>query len=359
MDMKKPAPHLPPKSCRIDTYYRLQNIRWILLFALLAFLAGICAAIITGVWILPQNDTGNIWVDSNLDNQVISYNKPDPFFVKQSEQRFFTIYDKRKKTAEKIYSEESFVSQAVVISSDGWAAAYVPDYFLGWEKNWEIIDYQNNVFSVDKVVLDSFSQVLYFKIEMQGSRVVSFPTWDRLKIGSFVWTISEGKWQENYIKENNKIKTDKSFYIWNEQYYYSLADSVLPGSLLIDEQGNFVGFVDDGGLIVAGWLVEKQINNLLSNGILSYNNFNWKGHMVKIAKDNGVNISGFYLDSVGTKASTTTLGMGDVILKIDGKNIEANNIAENAWLSPNEFEVVLWRNGQEISILVTKQKINL
>jgi len=356
--MNKNAPHLPPKTCRIDTYYRLQNIRWILLFALLAFLAGICAAIITGVWILPSNENNNVWFGNNIDARTISYNSPDPFFIKQTEQRFFTIYDKRKKTAEKIYSAESFIGQAVIISSDGWAAAYVPNYFFGWEKNWEIVDYQNNIFSVDKVVLDAFSQVLYFKIETQGSRVVSFPTWDKLQMGAFVWTVTEEKWQENYIKENNRIKTDKSFYIWDQQYHYSLVKTVSPGSLLIDEQGNFIGFVDDNGLLVAGWLVEQQVNNLLSKGVLGYNNVNWKGHLVKIIKDNGASINGFYLNSVGTK-SVTALKAGDVILKINGKNIEASSITENIWLSPNEFEVVFLRNGEENNIWITKQKISL
>lgn len=355
--MKKPAPHLPPKSCRVDTYYRLQNIRWILLFALLAFIAGLSAALIAVTWIMPQYETTGVLVNNN--NRAISYNTPDPFLIKQSEQRLFTIYDKRKKTEDKIYSEESFVGQAVIISSDGWAASYVPDYFFGWEKNWEIVDYQNNIFSVTKVVWDDFSQMLYFKIDTQGARVVSFPIWSDLRTGSFVWTVFGGEWQDNYIKENNKIKTDKSFYIWNSQYYYSLSGSVVPGSMLLDEQGNFVGFVDSDGLLIPGWLVEKQTNNLLSTGVLSYNSVSWKGHVVKVARENGVSLNGFYLDSVVTKTSTTTLGVGDVILKVNNKYVEADSIAQNIWLSPDEFEVWALRDDQEMSFVVNKEKISL
>ncbi len=350
--MKKNAPHLPPKACRIDTYYRLQNIRWILLFALLAFIAGVSSALITTTWVLPQYETVSI-LDYN--NHTISYNRPDPFLVKQSEQRLYTIYDKRKKTAEKIYSTESFITQAAIISSDGWAATFVPDYFSGWEKNWEIVDYQNNTFSVKKVIYDDFSGVLYFKIETQGARVMSFPDWKNLQVGSFVWSISSEGWKDTYIKENDKIKTDKSFYVWNDQYKYYLSGSNVPGSMLLDEHGNFLGFLDSDGYVISGWLVEKQTNNLLSQGVLSYEGVNLKGHIVKIAKENGVNLSGFYLDY----SEVTSLEVGDVILKVNGQNVEADNISQLVWLAPNEFEVVVLRDMGEMNFTVNKEKISL
>lgn len=350
--MKKNAPHLPPKACRIDTYYRLQNIRWILLFALLAFIAGVSAALIATTWIMPQYETVSV-LDYN--NHTVSYNRPDPFLVKQSEQRLYTIYDKRKKTAEKIYSTESFIAQAAIISSDGWAATFVPDYFSGWEKNWEIVDYQNNTFSVKKVIYDDFSGILYFKTEIQGARVMSFPDWKNLQIGSFVWLISSDEWKDTYIKENDKIKTDKSFYVWNDQYKYYLYGSNVSGSVLLDEQGNFLGFLDSNGYVVPGWFVEKQTNNLLSQGVLSYEGVNLKGHIVKIAKENGVNLSGFYLDY----SEVASLEVGDVILKINGQNIEADNISQLVWLSPNEFEVVVLRDMVEINFTVNKEKISL
>ena len=354
--MKKSAPHLPPKTCRIDTYYRLQNIRWILLFALLAFVAGLSAALIAVTWIMPQYET--VGIVNNSNNHVISYSTPDPFLVKQSEQRMFTIYDKRKKTGEKIYSNESFVGKAAIISSDGWAATFVPDYFLGWEKNWEIVDYQNNTFSVKKVVYDNFSEILYFKIDTQGARVMSFPDWKNLQIGSFVWSVSDSDWKDNYIAENKKIKNDKSFYLWDDQYYFSLSDSSGSGDILLDEQGNFIGFLDSDELVLSGWLIERQVNNLLSLGTLDYKGVDWKGHVVKVAKENGVNINGFYLDYVDM-TNANTVKVGDVILKVNGQNVEANNISKIIWLAPEEFEVVVLRDIEEMNFIVNKEKISL
>ncbi len=353
--MRKNAPHLPPKSCRVDTYYRLQNIKWILLFALLAFVAGISAALIAVTWVIPQYDT--VGVVNNFNNHAVSYNTPDPFLIKQSEQRMFTIYDKRKKTEEKVYSEESFVGKAVIISSDGWSATYIPDYFFGWEKNWEVIDYQNNIFSVKKVVYDNFSGVLYLKVDTQGARVVSFPNSNKIQIGSFVWSISANKWQDDYVKDNNKIKNDKSFYIWNDQYYYSLANSNQGGNILLDEQGNLLGFLDVTGLVVPSWIVEKQTNNLLSVGVLDYKNINWKGHMVQVNRENGVILSGFYLDYVGDKNGD--LKVGDIIFKVNEHNVKAEDISEYVWLCPDEFQVVVLRGDEELVFNVNKEKISL
>lgn len=355
--MSRNAPHLPPRSCRVDTYYRLQNIRWILLFALLAFITGLSATIIATAWIIPQYETTNIFTSNN--NHTISNNLPDPFLMKQTEQRWFTIYDKRKKTAEKIYPDESFVGRAAIISSDGWAATFVPDYFYGWEKNWEVVDYQNNIFLVTKIIYDDFSQILYFKIDTQGARVMSFPDWNNLQVGISLWSVSQSGWQENYIKSNEKIKTDKSFSVWNDQYFYLLSDLTNPGDILLDEQGNLLGFLDGDGLVISGWLIEKQINNLLSSEILSYNSFNWKGHMVKVVQDNGVNLNGFYLDYVGKTNSTSTVMVGDVILKINSQTVEAGSLSQIIWLSPDELLVTVWRQIETLDFVVNKEKISL
>ncbi len=349
------APHLPPKACRVDTYYRLQNIKWILLFAFFAFIAGASAALVINAWLIPH-----IWVNelqpSNLASRNQSLNQPDPVFKKQIEQRILAIHDKRLMPGGKFYSADSFVANAAIISSDGWAAAYVPNFSFGQEKNWELADYQSVNYRIEKIVYEKIDHLLFIKVSGQGFRVVSFPRWSDLSAGSNLWAVDFEKWQLVSLSGLERTDSRQFFYIWQPQYSWQLWETPSAKSLLFTANGDWVGTAFNDGKISHGWLIEEQINPLLSSGKLSYASLPWQGYFVKGGPKTASHSKGFYLEKV-LGSGSSQLVSGDVIVKINGEAMSQERLAEQLWTAPSEFSLIYLRSGSEKEITVKKSAI--
>jgi len=350
--MKNGAPHLPPKVCRVDTYYRLQNVRWLLLFAFLAFIAGGSAALIFEAYVMPEYSNSTYWMNISPNNRNVGNVQPEIVLQKQMEQRLLTIYDARKKISNQFYKQNALVAKGAVISSDGWLVALVPDYIVGMEKNWELIDYQGSSYKIEKVLFDKLEKVLYVKVSASGLRVVSFPTWQDVVINTELWTVNSN-WQATFIKKESILENDFAWLIWQPQINWQLADNFVPGTVTFNNQGQFVGIVNKDGLLSHGWLVEKQISPLLTFGKLEYFGLPWQGYFVQdINKNEGGDVSGFYVEKIGNVV--TGIVKGDTILKINKQDINVSNLAFLLWTAPNDLEVVVWRNGGALTLKVSK-----
>lgn len=349
------APHLPPKTCRVDTYRRLQNVKWILLFAVFAFIAGGSAALMFNAWLAPNYSFMSLWTVGNADNRAVDKNQPDPLLERQARQRLLAIHNKRKKAGGEFYSRESFVANAAVVSSDGWVVAFAPNYSLGMEKNWEITDYQRVVYKLEQTFYDKLERLLYFKVKGDGLRVVSFPQWPDVAAGAALWSVGFSGWQQTFIKENIKTTDKNLFNIWLPQYNFQLEDNVVPGSLLFNDNGELAAVAGEDKNITHGWLIEAQTKALLSTGKLSYRGLPWQGYFIQGAGQEQVkNVVGFYVEKSPTAASAAAVGKGDVILKINGETVEEEMLAEQVWLAPDEFKVMVLRAGREIEVAVKK-----
>lgn len=351
----KNAPHLPAKTCRVDTYYRLQNVKWILLFALFAFIAGGSAALIFSAWVVPSGDFLQVWsggpggLERGPKNQ-----QPDPILERQARQRIFSIHDKRKKAGSEFYSQESFLALAAALSSDGWLAARQPGYLSGVEKNWEIIDSQGASYRLEKTVYDKMLGLVYLKIQAEGLRVVSFPAWSEVAAGANVWIINFSGWKSNALKEMSKASEKNLFAVWQPQYLWQLWDQAEPGSLVLNEKGEFLGMAGEQSRVAPGWLIQKQTSALLSGGKLSYLGLPWQGYFVRGGGEDR-NIFGFYVEKTGGNFSVLR---GDVVIKINGQDVQEEKLAETIWLAPDEFQVTVWRAGEEAEVVVKKISVS-
>ncbi len=353
--MKKNAPHLPSRSCRVDTYYRLQNIKWILLFAFFAFVAGASAALVFSAWVVPNyNYTSNY--NTNFIDRGMNRSQPDIILERQMSQRVFTIHDKRKKIGSQFYGRESFVSLAGVVSSDGWLVTRVNNYLVGAEKNWEILDNQHLLYTLEKAVYDRLDQLLYLKIKADGLRVVAFPSWLEMTAGDSVWQVSFSGWSNNTLKNKIKISEKNLFTVWQPQYYWQLWDEVTAGSLVFNNRGELLGIVGTENTFSPGWLIEKQTNALLGSGKLVYYGVPWQGYFVSAKIGEAGNINGFYVER--NTAGSAVL-RGDIILKINGLTLAEDSLAELVWLAPDNFRVLVWRAGEELELEVSKLPVSL
>lgn len=351
--MVQHPPHLPPPSCRVDTYHRLQNLRWIVFIFAAAFLSGIAAALVTVAWIAPTFVPADYY---NANRDLKNNNRPDPLLVRQVKQRVVDVYDKRQKTDKVLYGKKARVVQAGLLSSDGWAVAFYPSYFLGEEKNWEAVDYQGVLYWITKAIYDPISRLLYFKLSGQGFRVMSFGNSASL-MDENLWTIDNGGGgREVILGELTMIDSQKIYPIWRLQSFATVSSGALAGEFVFGAQGESFGIVDEEDEIIPTWLIDSQIGSLLEKQIVSHYGALWRGYIIDGVNKDGVwtSMMGFYVVDSGGLAKTDAVNRGDVILKINGQSVSSQSAAEQISSAPEEFKVVVWRKGKEVELVVKK-----
>lgn len=347
------SPHLPPKTCNIELHKKIQTLPWMLFVVLLAFISGVTAALATVAWIAPI-----VVVDQPLfslgNNRQVTQVEIDPLILRQSKQRLLTVYDKRKKVADKFYSDEDILFQAMLLSSDGWAVAYYSSHVSGESKNWEIIDYQGVSYNPEKVFKDPVSNLLYLNVDGNSFRITSFVDWNEIAVETDFWSLSGRDEKYIFVKDLVKKDLDKARPIWQPQYDYELSEELAIGSLLLDGSGRLAGFVGENKEVVASWYIEQQVSSVLSKGTVEYSSLPVKGYIVKDALQQQ---PGFYVTVSPTKSTSSTLGVGDIVLLVDNKPVDSPDFARHIFLAPDSVEVRLLRKGEEVGIMVKKDVI--
>lgn len=353
-----PPPHLPAPACRVDTYHRLQNLRWIVFIFAAAFLSGIAAALVTVAWIAPTFVPADYY---NTNRDLKGSGHPDPILVRQVKQRLVDVYDKRQKIDKIIYSQKTRVVQAGLLSSDGWAVAFYPEYFSGEEKNWEAVDYQGVFYGITKTIYDPISRLLYFKLAGQGFRVMSFGSSEALADEN-LWTIGEqAEGREVMLGELTKVDEQKIYSIWRPQVFPTVLSGASPAGLMFGAQGEALGIVDEKMELIPAWLISNQLGLLLEQQIISYHGVPWRGYGVEGINQNNVwtALTGFYVTDAGGAIKPNAVNRGDVVLKINGETVSIHNIAEQISSAPEEFGVVVWRKGEEKELTVKKIEVKV
>lgn len=358
--MVRSAPHLPIQARRVNIYQQLKKIGWIFLVVAIAWLAGFTGALMVVGWLAPVN-SGEVLVRLNSSGNKNQLAAPDPLLLRQINQRVATIYDLRKKVDNKFYGDNSFISQAAILSSDGWLVAFVNKNNLGQEKNWEVVDYQGKVYKVEKRVYDNLSRLTYLKVNGDGFRIMSLVDSQNITWSSVLWSLNNNFWKATSLGDfsilNNVNKNELS--IWRLAYERVLEPVVESGSLLFDNQGQLAGLVDDGGKIVPSFFASLQINSILSSGSLQYQGLDLTGYFIKkvFVNDNWQEINGFYVSQSKTKPSASAVGRGDVILQIENEPPEEFNLVEQIYSAPDKTTLTVLRGGKEVKVQVEKKVV--
>jgi hypothetical protein len=264
-------------------------------------------------------------------------------YKKSSEQRLMTVYDKKKKVEGKYYNKNSFVAESAVVSSDGWCVLFTPNYFLGQEKNWELIDYVGNSYQIEKIVYDKTNKLLYVKIPASGLRVMSFANWQNVEINTNVWSIGfADDWQANLLANILPRKEKIVGYYSDTQYIFSLSEMVSVSNILVDSNGQLLAFVDDDGQgLLPSWQVEKGINSVLEFGKLQFLDVGWQGSFVYGVFGNNNSQPKQVYKMV--KNQQIRLQVGDMFLEI--KTGQLTNFSRTNWFAPVEFKITIWRDN--------------
>ena len=263
----------------------------------------------------------------------------------------------RQKVQNEYYSEAAFVGQAMMLTSEGWAVLYTPDYVPGVERHWESIDHKGMIFTVEKSFQDRVSGLVYLKIAGDGFRGdISFLDWNTFDMGESLSSLSlRGVVPAAFdrLEENDE---PKQYELWKPRFSHTVVGDVSSGDVLIAENGDFIGFVNSDKKIIESWLISTQLQPLFEKEKNEYLALPIIGHRVEgvVVDDMFENIHGFLVTKSNTKASSSAVGVGDVILRIEGLPFDEVTSARVMLFAPETILMQVLRDGEEVDLLVKK-----
>ena len=358
------APHLPPKLDDLIPRSALQSLPWMLFLIGVSALTSIAITLATIVWlapnVIPQEFITNSRERNLRGNAVLQLN---PAVANDVRRRLWVIRDRRQKLNGGFYPVESAEYQAMMFSSDGWMVAAVPEYRIGAERGWEIADYQGQARALERVVHDPVGGLTYIKVAGEGLPFAVFSSWEEIGPGSGIWLSHprEG-WRGVELDQPVFSGAAQRYRAAEPQWQYRLPPPAKPGQIVIDKAGALVGFVDDKSALIEGWMVENQYVSILGTGKTRYTTAPWLGTMVDgfVSDSDGVGarrVSGFYVSGSPTRATSSTVGIGDVVIRIQNKPVDSVTLARRILFAPERFPVTVSREGEEVDIMVEKEKV--
>lgn len=352
-------PHLPPRASSIKAYRLKQILPLIILIIAVSALVGITVSLSVVSWFMPQVTPERSYLQSNqnqTDRLVV-----DPILDKTIRQSLLTIYESRAKIQATFYREDAKIGHGALLSSDGWAVmGAVPDSLYN-RRFWEAVDSEGRIYQIEKFVDDSFAGLTYFKVSGEGFRVVTFPQ-DTIRENAPLLSIKKEKWQTTFLAGDPvRLDLPNIFGLWQTLYAFQVTPETEAGSVILDNRGQLVGFVDSDSQLIASRLIMSQISNLLAQGKVSHQGLLYRGNFVDSSIIDGAvrPLVGFYVSISPTYPSETTIGVGDVIVKIDGRPIDKFDLSYQVLSAPPEVTLTVLRQGAEIDIMVKKSEVGM
>lgn len=327
MNYKSP-PHLPPKSSNLKMRQLSQNLRVIFLSTVLGVLAGITGASIVLGWIWPYVGEGDTWASSKIKSSF-SIKQLEDHTQKEMEERMVKIYRKSSIFYGTTYLDNvDYVGEGVVVGTDGWVVFYTNTQFSDYT-NWQILDKKGNLYKVNEIYKDPYSSLVYFHINFKNQesqfKVATFFN-DKINSGEDVYVFSDGSWHHSFVKYPLYVKSVNPHLDTKYLFRFSLAFEFKTGEIVISKQGRFLGFVDSQNLLMPFNLVSKTLPKALSRNQITYPSLGVEGKFSSetpiVLKDNLQD--GFLVMRI--LKNKTSLRLGDVVLKINGAQINSEDL---------------------------------
>ncbi len=270
------------------------------------------------------------------------------------------IYDVRQKVRNEFYKDDAAVGQAMMLTSEGWAVMYAPAYVRGAHQYWESIDHQGMIHRISTSFLDPVSGLVYLKVEGDGFRGdVSFPDWDAIDIEKPILAVSVGGVAPAALESLVPTSDTEEYDLWKPRMVYTLAGDVTPGDVLIAEDGTFLGYVNEASEMIESWMVSTQLQSLFSQSKNEYRTLALRGYQVDgvVADDAFASLKGFYVSNSPTRASTSTVATGDVVVGIAGLPFDEQTAARDLLFAGDTVRMRVLRNGNIEELLVNQAPI--
>ncbi|MBP9761145.1 MAG: hypothetical protein KBD15_02810 [Candidatus Magasanikbacteria bacterium] len=360
--MKIP-PHLPKKTKNLIQKETYRSLIVLGVLIVIAFVAAIAATLTTIAWIAPFS-LGDTSLSSYRSPRSSDYTESvlDVQVEKQMQQRMVRVYDTREKIGQAYYAPSGLVGRAVMLTSSGWAVLHQSEYTPGEERYWESVNHQGIVFPINDVVFDPVSELVYINIEGDGFRGdVSFPDWNDIDVDGPVFAVNEYGSRPFALGSFIASDTNDVYAISAPRFFYQLTGTGEPGDIMVSEAGAFLGFLHADNRLIPSWLMSSQLQELFANKKIAYTGLSVKGTTVRAYTDESTfqAVHGLYVTQSSTRATTSTLGVGDVIVRVNGIPFDEASVARHIIFAQSPVRVEVLRQGVVIEMDIEKQPVSL
>ena len=353
--MIKQPPHLPKKTCSIKFRDNIYTLKVFIFYIVMTLVAGITGALITFSWLMPNYNNSEFYLFNYGENNSIQNESATSILNRRFEYNTVKIFDNNKKIYDDFYSQDAFIGRAILLSSNGWAVFYDPDFTFTKIKNWSIIDYKGLKHKIENTIFDAENNFVYIKLNGEGFHVISFADVNNLELGNKVWYSSPEVLKSVNIFSKEKV-LEKSHWSSEDFYLFKIDEVNYNSNIIFDDQGKIYGFLNENFTIKPIWKVEKDISSILEDSSLSKLENDFKGFFVSQEKNDNLEnenqelISGFYVKQLQKYVGDDYIKVGDIILEINGSKITKENLSNKIINLEEKHTIKVWRQG-EILIL--------
>jgi hypothetical protein len=346
--MSSYPPHLPQKASSLKQRYLLQQVPWLLFFVSICAITAVAVSMVLFAWYIPSYVSYHVPTGVQRTIAIPEVASVDPFFVKEIESKIVQIHKGKSDTPPRTISEESFVAHAALLSSDGWVA------FVS-----EPIDMNVRLFAVDThgVVhdlsqkrMDALSGITYAKIDGDGYRVMPFELGEPSE-SMYVRTAREWNTILGTTKPNRTAETP----MLHMPSYVRSVDAGT-GSLVIHANGGLLGFVDNNNTIVPVWWVQDALSAVFSGEVIEHRTLPYAYREVTqvFNPTRGVyeSIQGVEIVSSPFAATSSTLAIGDVIVRIGNETVDPYTLARSIQTAAGSVSFDVYRAGSMVTIVL-------
>ncbi len=368
----------------------LRTAAFVILFIILGFGAGIFGELFTKYYLSNFSIFSDLYFNdqTNPGQKDIVINDPRKVVVEQNMRLdqiqndikpvLAGIYKKTlvtKNVLDAVYLPEDYLGEASVLTSDGWLVTTQNTNVVAGHD--VIVTNNKKIYEIDKVVIDSATNIAFIKISVQNLPVIKFADYKDITDGESVVV-----YNSNLNRINLSQVLTKKYKEINNKYDYVSSSQILDKYILLDRNftaayrgcavfnfaGNVVGLLRNDGLVIPINYIKPVISNVLKDekiirpylGVNYINLSNVYG--LSSAQVQDQETGAMIWNNAANKSIATDsplinkLAKGDIITSIEGQKIDVNNDLIDLLLeykTGQEIKIKYLKAGQEGELSVT------
>jgi len=351
----KPQPKKPLMK------YRL-GILELLFLLLISLIGGVCGNLIINNYPPSWPLADKLIVKNSTDREVVYINKQ-----KNSEEILLTdALNKIKpsvvsffiKKADNYYQEADFLGSGLILTSDGWLVATIPN--IDQQTDLVAITTDKKILNIDSIIKDDYSGATFFKCLANNLIPGQFADAANVIKGEDVYAVSNSLFSDLRVSrtviENNIFHEQSEFTTTIHPFDYLVATNLsnaYAGAPLINNRGEVLGISYANSLVLPQQFFSEVMTTVISQNAINRPNLNiiyvnLDNEFNNIKGDKGAKI-------IVVNGENTGLQINDIITKVDNADItKINNLTQviQLYQAGDSATFTLLSQGKEMDLQV-------